>query len=117
MDPKNSSETLKHLDKQKELLADAHKKLSFELHRLQVEEEMLMRKFYELSTALGLNTKSEVRRWESSDVEDDDPDRNDLSLADASAQWPRYEGREACAAFCIRGYLVEEFDFCHHPNS
>ncbi|XP_074307649.1 uncharacterized protein LOC141642681 isoform X2 [Silene latifolia] len=74
MDPKNSSEMLKHLDKQKELLEDAHKKMSFELHRLQVEEEMLMRKFYELSTALGLNTKSEVRRWESSDVEDDGPD-------------------------------------------
>lgn len=34
--------------------------MSHELHRLQVEEEMLMRKFYELSSALGLNKKNVV---------------------------------------------------------
>lgn len=60
MDPKNTAEMLKHLEKQNELLQDAHKKMSHELHRLQVEEEMLMRKFYELSSALGLNKKNVV---------------------------------------------------------
>lgn len=48
----------KHLKKQNELLQDAHKKMSHELHRLQVEEEMLMRKFFELTSALGLNKKN-----------------------------------------------------------
>ncbi|KAL2893059.1 30S ribosomal protein S21 [Bienertia sinuspersici] len=57
MDPKNAAEMLKHLEKQNELLDDAHKKMSHELHRLQVEQEMLMRKFYELTSTLGLNKK------------------------------------------------------------
>ncbi|KAL2932120.1 Potassium/sodium hyperpolarization-activated cyclic nucleotide-gated channel 4 [Bienertia sinuspersici] len=35
MDPKNAGEMLKHLEKQNELLEDAHKKMSNELHRLQ----------------------------------------------------------------------------------
>ncbi|KAL9236745.1 hypothetical protein vseg_011379 [Gypsophila vaccaria] len=72
MDLKYAAAMLKHLDKKNELLEDAHKKMSFELHRLQVEEEMLMRKFYELSSVLGLNTKTEVRRSPSSDTDNDD---------------------------------------------
>ncbi|XP_019229724.1 PREDICTED: uncharacterized protein LOC109210727 [Nicotiana attenuata] len=57
MDPKYAGETLKHLEKESELLLNAHKSMSDELHRLQVEEEMLMRKFYELMSAHGLNKK------------------------------------------------------------
>nr|XP_009762045.1 PREDICTED: uncharacterized protein LOC104214118 isoform X1 [Nicotiana sylvestris] len=57
MDPKYVGETLKHLERESELLLNAHKSMSDELHRLQVEEEMLMRKFYELMTAHGLNKK------------------------------------------------------------
>nr|XP_018631674.1 uncharacterized protein LOC108947799 [Nicotiana tomentosiformis] len=57
MDPKYAGETFKHLEKESELLLNAHKSMSDELHRLQVEEEMLMRKFYELMTAHGLNKK------------------------------------------------------------
>ncbi|KAK9681846.1 hypothetical protein RND81_10G031500 [Saponaria officinalis] len=72
MDAKYAAAMLKHLDKKNELFEDVHKKMSFELHRLQVEEEMLMRKFYELSSVLGLNTKSEVRRAVSSDTDNDD---------------------------------------------
>ncbi|XP_021740472.1 uncharacterized protein LOC110706823 [Chenopodium quinoa] len=73
MDPKNAAEMLKHLEKQNELLDDAYKKMSHELHRLQVEEEMLMRKFYELTSALGLNKKSEVNRIAAIDAENDEP--------------------------------------------
>ncbi|GAB2234017.1 hypothetical protein Droror1_Dr00003253 [Drosera rotundifolia] len=48
------SETLishPHLENQAELLRDARKSMLHELERLQVEEEMLMRKFYEFMTA------------------------------------------------------------------
>ncbi|MCD7457022.1 hypothetical protein HAX54_033917 [Datura stramonium] len=57
MDPKFTGETLKHLEKESELLSNAHKTMSDELHRLQVEEEMLMRKFHELMSAHGLGKK------------------------------------------------------------
>ncbi|KAM3216170.1 putative protein isoform X1 [Capsicum chacoense] len=57
MDPKYTAETLKHLEKESELLSNAHKTMSDELHRLQVEEEMLMRKFHELMSAHGLAKK------------------------------------------------------------
>ncbi|KAG7022324.1 hypothetical protein SDJN02_16055 [Cucurbita argyrosperma subsp. argyrosperma] len=59
MDPKHTGEILKHLDKQDELLMDAYRLMSHELHKLQVEEEMLMRKFYEIMSAHGLTKKSE----------------------------------------------------------
>lgn len=52
-----SGETLRHLEKQEELLRDVHNKMAHELHRLKVEEEMLMRKFYALSSSLGLSKK------------------------------------------------------------
>lgn len=64
---------LKHLEKQNELLGDAHKKMSEELHRLQVEEEMLMRKFYELTSALGLNKKSALNKMASTDADNEEP--------------------------------------------
>ncbi|XP_019164710.1 PREDICTED: uncharacterized protein LOC109160900 isoform X2 [Ipomoea nil] len=53
MDPRYAGETLKHLEKEYELLMEAYNSMSHELHTLQVEEEMLMRKFYELMTARG----------------------------------------------------------------
>ncbi|XP_058081784.1 uncharacterized protein LOC131229788 isoform X3 [Magnolia sinica] len=57
MDAKHSAEMLKHLEKQSEVLMEAYRSMSHELHRLQVEEEMLMRKFYELMSAQGLVKK------------------------------------------------------------
>ncbi|KAH7837682.1 hypothetical protein Vadar_016639 [Vaccinium darrowii] len=43
-----------HLEKQHELLVDAYSSKSDELHKLQVEEEMLMCKFFDLMIAQGL---------------------------------------------------------------
>ncbi|XP_021908273.1 uncharacterized protein LOC110822455 [Carica papaya] len=57
MDPRHTGDILKHLEMQSELLREAHNSMSHELHRLQVEEAMLMRKFYELMTAQGLSKK------------------------------------------------------------
>ncbi|XP_073018716.1 uncharacterized protein [Primulina huaijiensis] len=57
MDPKHSGDMFKHLEKQNELLMDAYRSMSHELHRLQVEEEMLMRKYYEYMAAQGLIEK------------------------------------------------------------
>ncbi|KAI9165853.1 hypothetical protein LWI28_021807 [Acer negundo] len=59
MDPRHTGEMLKHLEKQNELLNEVHKSMSSELHKLQVEEEMLMRKFYELMASQGLTKKNE----------------------------------------------------------
>ncbi|XP_021274803.1 uncharacterized protein LOC110409690 [Herrania umbratica] len=59
MDPRYTGEILKHLERQNELLTESHSLISHELHKLQVEEEMLMRKFYELMEAQGLNKKYE----------------------------------------------------------
>ncbi|KAJ4826678.1 hypothetical protein Tsubulata_001567 [Turnera subulata] len=59
MDRRYTGETLKLLKKQNELLVEAHNKMSHELHRLQVEEEMLMRKFYELMASHGLSKKND----------------------------------------------------------
>ncbi|XP_038903424.1 uncharacterized protein LOC120090017 [Benincasa hispida] len=59
MDPKHTGEILKHLEKQDEFLMDAYRSMSHELHKLQVEEEMLMRKFYEIMSAHGLTKKRE----------------------------------------------------------
>ncbi|KAJ8639116.1 hypothetical protein MRB53_015810 [Persea americana] len=55
----------KHLEKQGQLLMEAYRLMSHDLHRLQVEEEMLMRKFYELMSAQGL-VKKNGRRENSS---------------------------------------------------
>ncbi|TXG59295.1 hypothetical protein EZV62_013868 [Acer yangbiense] len=60
MDPRHTGEMLKHLEKQNELLNEVHKSMSSELHKLQVEEEMLMRKFYELMASQGLTKKADA---------------------------------------------------------
>jgi hypothetical protein len=57
MDPKHSAEVSKHLDKQNQALMETYRAMSHELHKLQVEEETLMRKLYELMSAEGLLPK------------------------------------------------------------
>ncbi|POO00725.1 hypothetical protein TorRG33x02_033560 [Trema orientale] len=53
MDPRHTGDIFKHLEKQDELLMEAYRSMSHELHKLQVEEEMLMRKFYEIMSVHG----------------------------------------------------------------
>ncbi|CAL5436137.1 unnamed protein product [Camellia sinensis] len=60
MDPRYTGAILSHLEKQEELLMDAYRSISHEVHKLQVEEEMLMRKFYELMASQGLTKKSKA---------------------------------------------------------
>ncbi|RRT65696.1 hypothetical protein B296_00010782 [Ensete ventricosum] len=60
MDTKHSAEMFKHLEKQTDVLMDAYRSMSHELHRLQVEEEMLMQKLYELMHAKGLLKKVDL---------------------------------------------------------
>ncbi|KAF7127598.1 hypothetical protein RHSIM_Rhsim11G0028000 [Rhododendron simsii] len=59
MDPRYTGEMLRHLEKQNEHLMDAYRSMSHELHKLQVEEEMLMRKFFELMSAQSPARKNE----------------------------------------------------------
>ncbi|KAI6700920.1 hypothetical protein NL676_015244 [Syzygium grande] len=76
MDAKYSGEMLKHLEKQNELLMDAYRSMSHELHKLQVEEEMLMRKFYELMSAQGFTKKDGVGK----DASGDNRTRDSMAL-------------------------------------
>ncbi|MED6130644.1 hypothetical protein PIB30_002760 [Stylosanthes scabra] len=57
-DPAHSAELLKHLDKQNEVLMEAYRSMLHESQKLQVEEEMLMHKLYEVMSAHGLAKKS-----------------------------------------------------------
>ncbi|KAI3931881.1 hypothetical protein MKW98_012291 [Papaver atlanticum] len=68
MDGKYSAEMLKHLEKQSEILMEAYRSMSHELHRLQVEEEMLTHKFYEVTYGQGLNQKRNSEQRSSADV-------------------------------------------------
>lgn len=68
MDPRYTGEMLRHLEKQNDHLMDAYRSMSHELHKLQVEEDMLMRKFYELMSA---QTPAKKNEEESSIVLDD----------------------------------------------
>ncbi|XP_027333001.1 uncharacterized protein LOC113847889 isoform X2 [Abrus precatorius] len=52
-DPRHSGELLKHMDKQNEVLMESYRSMLHELQKLQVEEEMLMRKLYEVMKAHG----------------------------------------------------------------
>ncbi|KAL3646418.1 hypothetical protein CASFOL_011598 [Castilleja foliolosa] len=67
MDPKHVGDVLRHLEKQMELQSEAYNSISRELHELQVEEEMLMRKYYEFMAAQDLTDKKK----DSADVTDD----------------------------------------------
>ncbi|XVF58816.1 hypothetical protein PTKIN_Ptkin07bG0096600 [Pterospermum kingtungense] len=57
MDPRYTGEILEHLEEENELLSKSHAAMSSKLRKLQVEEELLMRKFYKLMKAQGLNKK------------------------------------------------------------
>ncbi|BAS82855.1 Os03g0205150, partial [Oryza sativa Japonica Group] len=57
MEPKHSAEMSKHLDKQNQALMETYRAMSHELHKVQVEEETIMRKLYELMSAEGLLPK------------------------------------------------------------
>ncbi|KAK9285563.1 hypothetical protein L1049_024758 [Liquidambar formosana] len=76
MDTRYTGEILKHLEKQNEVLMEAYRSMSHELHKVQVEEEMLMRKFYELMSAQGLTKKNE----DSDKVSDDGENKHSSAL-------------------------------------
>ncbi|KAI0504318.1 uncharacterized protein LOC110112438 [Dendrobium catenatum] len=59
MDARHSLEIRKHLDEQGRILLESYRTMSHELHNLQVEEEMLMRKLYEHMLAEGLIKKKQ----------------------------------------------------------
>ncbi|CAH2076205.1 unnamed protein product [Thlaspi arvense] len=56
---------MKHLEKQKELLKEAHKTMSQELQTLMVEEKMMMHKLYEI---LSTDRKNKKKRKETQNV-------------------------------------------------
>ncbi|KAL1339529.1 hypothetical protein AAHE18_U044400 [Arachis hypogaea] len=58
-DPTYSAQLLKHMDKQNEILTEAYRSMLHESQKLQVEEEMLMHKLYEVMSAHGLTKKSD----------------------------------------------------------
>ncbi|OAY33641.1 uncharacterized protein LOC110629514 isoform X1 [Manihot esculenta] len=89
MDPRHTGEILKHLEKQNELLMEAYNSMSHELHKLQVEEEMLMRKFYELMTAQGLTKKNE----KNTNVSNGDQVRDDSVLLTNNTGGNSYGGK------------------------
>ncbi|RDY13509.1 hypothetical protein CR513_01550, partial [Mucuna pruriens] len=62
-DPRHTGELLKHMDKQNEVLMEAYRSMLHELQKLQVEEEMLMRKMYEVMTAHGLTKRRGLILW------------------------------------------------------
>ncbi|BFG35814.1 hypothetical protein CerSpe_220880 [Prunus speciosa] len=80
MDPRYTGEILKHLEKQSELLKEAKISMSEELHQLKVEEEMLMRKFYEIMSAHGKVKKNE----DPSKVSDDGEIGNSTAIVTTS---------------------------------
>ncbi|KAM0905380.1 hypothetical protein ACQ4PT_017419 [Festuca glaucescens] len=57
MEPKHSGEMSRHLDKQNHVLMETYRAMSHELHKLQVEEETIMQKLYELMSVEGLLPK------------------------------------------------------------
>ncbi|KAL1341261.1 hypothetical protein AAHE18_09G074600 [Arachis hypogaea] len=58
-DPTYFAELLKHMDKQNEILMEAYRSMLHESQKLQVEEEMLMHKLYEVMSVHGLTKKSD----------------------------------------------------------
>ncbi|KAI9089177.1 hypothetical protein K1719_029456 [Acacia pycnantha] len=57
LDPKHCGYLLKNLEKQNEFLTESHRLMFHELQKLQVEEEMLMQKLYEVMSAHGITEK------------------------------------------------------------
>ncbi|XP_047085133.1 uncharacterized protein LOC124696449 isoform X1 [Lolium rigidum] len=62
MEPKHSAEMSRHLDKQNHALMETYRAMSHELHKLQVEEETIMQKLYELMSVEGLLPKRKKER-------------------------------------------------------
>ncbi|XP_020208484.1 uncharacterized protein LOC109793425 [Cajanus cajan] len=58
-DPRHTGELLKHMDRQNEVLMEAYRSMLHELQKLQIEEEMLMRKMYEVTSAHGLASEND----------------------------------------------------------
>ncbi|KAG6486475.1 hypothetical protein ZIOFF_055051 [Zingiber officinale] len=58
MAAEHSADMFKLLEKQGELLMESYRSMSHELHKLQVEEEMLMQKLYKIMTMEGLLNKA-----------------------------------------------------------
>ncbi|XP_074572047.1 uncharacterized protein LOC141828506 [Curcuma longa] len=57
MAAEHSADMFKLLEKQGEVLMEAYRSMSHELHKLQVEEEILMQKLYKIMTTEGLLNK------------------------------------------------------------
>ncbi|XP_031482235.1 uncharacterized protein LOC116252242 [Nymphaea colorata] len=74
MEWKHSGDMLKHLEKQREILMQAYRSLSHDLHTLQVEEEMLMRKLHELVPAEHSSEKSNIAQSTADNREGVPPD-------------------------------------------
>ncbi|XP_014501764.1 uncharacterized protein LOC106762388 isoform X1 [Vigna radiata var. radiata] len=56
-DPRHTGELLKHMDRQNEVLMEAYRSIFHELRKLQVEEEMLMRKMHEIVLPHGVTAR------------------------------------------------------------
>lgn len=89
MDARHSADIFKHLEKQSEVLMESYRAMSHELHTLQVEEEMLMKKLYELMCAEGLVEKKEkgmnshqmdVNKWKARDSGEKDSSSSEEHL-------------------------------------
>ncbi|XP_028764193.1 uncharacterized protein LOC114722351 [Neltuma alba] len=58
LNSKHCGDLLKHLDRQNEFLMESYRLMVHELQKLQVEEEMLMHKLYEVMSAQGITKKN-----------------------------------------------------------
>jgi len=70
MEPKHSAEMSKHLERQNQALIGTYRAMSHELHKLQVEEETIMRKLYELMSAEGLLPEHKKEKQSGRDVKE-----------------------------------------------
>ncbi|XP_066388538.1 uncharacterized protein [Miscanthus floridulus] len=68
MDPEHLAEVSKHLDKQNQALMETYRAMSHELHKMQIEEETIMRKLYELMSAEGLLPKRKKEKQQGENV-------------------------------------------------
>ncbi|WVY99698.1 hypothetical protein V8G54_025768 [Vigna mungo] len=62
-DPRHTGELLKHMDRQNEVLMEAYRSMFHELRKLQVEEEMLMRKMNEVMSTHSVTAREDERRY------------------------------------------------------
>ncbi|KAL6607730.1 hypothetical protein ACP70R_040793 [Stipagrostis hirtigluma subsp. patula] len=74
MEPKHSADISKHLEKQNQAIMETYRTMSHELHKLQVEEETIMRKLYEVMSAEGLLPKCKKERQPGTNVDESAPE-------------------------------------------